>query len=94
MIKSIAIATAVVILSAGMASAKPNSHYDGARHHGKHQTGKVTLRERFSLARQRANLARLTRQIRSDGIVTRREKQRLKAATIRYKVAVRQARRS
>ena len=99
MIKSIALSAAIVVLTAGIASAKPATHYNGpskghySGHFKGHQTGKLTLQERISLARKRARLAQLKRRIVADGIITKRENTRLKIATSRYKAAVRKDRR-
>jgi hypothetical protein len=90
MMKSIAIATTVLLLSAGMASAAPGYKQGHGSHAGKHRTvGHLTFTERLRIARSRARLARLKRRARADGRVTRRERVRLIRATKRHRALVR-----
>lgn len=93
------IAASVILLSAGIASAKPighGAHAKGASkaHATKYQrVARLTKRERRRIARSRARLNQLARRIRADGRVTRKERQRLREATRRHNALVRRERR-
>ena len=76
--KRIAIAAALVLATAGMASAAPGYKSGHHRHMTKHgSVGHLTFAERVRIARSRARLARSQRRIMTDGRVTRREHERL-----------------
>ena len=99
--KRIAVASALLILATGAASAHTTAkRHDG--YHGKSQTyakvkkhraGKLTLRERLKIARNRARLAALKRRVHADGKVTYREQLRLKKAKTNHRKLVRRERR-
>ena len=94
MMKSIAIATAVLVLTAGMVSAAPGYKHGQGRHVTKHSSvGHLTFAERVRIARSRVRLSRMKRRFKADGRVTRRERARLIKATQRHRRMVRKERR-
>jgi hypothetical protein len=87
MMKSIAIATTVLMLTVGMASAAPSYKHGHRGHVSKHSSvGHLTFAECVRIARSRARLARLKRRVCADGRVTRWERARLITANKRHLV--------
>ena len=92
--KIITLATALLVLTAGMATAQPGYKHGNARYVAKHgSVGKLTLYERFKIRRSRARLVALRHRARADGRVTRRERIRIRIASKRHRALVRRERR-
>ncbi|MBU1213320.1 MAG: hypothetical protein KJ587_18950 [Alphaproteobacteria bacterium] len=99
--KRIAVASALLILATGAASAHSTAKSDDGYHAKghtyakvkKHSAGKLTLRERLKIARDRARLAALKRRIHANGKVSYREQLRLKKAKASHRKLVRSERR-
>lgn len=100
--KRIALASAILVLAAGAASAHPTGKAHNG-YHAKSQTihkvskrrvGKLNRYERFKIARSRARIAKLKRLARADGRVSFQERRLIRMATVRHQKLVRRAKRN
>lgn len=91
--KRLAIAAAVLVATAGLASAKPRVNHHGGYHAPKHSVAKLTLRERLHIARSKTRLLVMQRRARADGHVSKRERRQLSRASQRHRMNFARARR-
>ena len=92
--RTLAIASALLVATASWASAAPGYKHDFGRHFSKSaKVGKLTWRERKKIRRSRARLAALKRRAWADGRLTRFERRRIRQAQVRLRVLIRKVRR-